>query len=60
MRSNLSVRERDVGGGLLPGVDVPPSVITASTVLVFIHGYNNTRKDAEGDYEALMRLAPAL
>ncbi len=60
MRSNLSVRERDVGGGLLPRVDVPPSVITASTAIIFIHGYNTTKKDAETEYDTFIHHAPSL
>jgi hypothetical protein len=60
MLSSLSVREKDVGGGLLAAVDVPPSVITASTMVVLIHGYNNTRQDAATDYESFARQTPAL
>jgi hypothetical protein len=60
MLFSLNVREKDVGGGLLPRVDAPSSVITASTMLILIHGYNNTRKEAVSDYDSFVRQAPAL
>jgi hypothetical protein len=60
MATVLNVREKPEGGGFLPRVDAEPSIVRAATVIVLVHGFNNSRREAAEQYDAIGRSLPAI